>query len=190
LTVIHFQFPDYSKGLEKIMKNSIPGEFPHSTISTLLFKSLSQSELEPLLLPFYLSLDFDARRLRFGGGVSDASIRAYCAGLDLANAVVLACLGADGVVTAIELHPLASAWEHSELALADRATADRTTIVAHLLQLAAFAAGTRGCTSLVAQSFPGELLELLRGMGRVRREDDAVRIEIGEYAMLLQCGRT
>jgi len=171
------------------MKNSIPGEFPQSTISTLVFKSLSQSELEPFLLPFYLALDSDARRQRFGGAVSDEAIGAHCAGIDLACAAVLACLGADGVVAAIELHPLAFGWEQSELALADRARADRITIIAHLLQLAAFAAGARGCTSLVAQSFPGELLELLRGMGRVRRQDDAVRIEIGDYAMLLQCGR-
>jgi hypothetical protein len=174
---------------EAIMKNSIPGDFPHSIMSTLLFKSLSQSELQPLLLPFYLALDFDARRQRFGGAVSDEAIRSHCAGLDLACAVVLVCMGAAGVVAAIELHPLASGWEQSELALADRARADRITIVAHLLQLAAFAAGARGCTSLVAQSFPGKLLELVRGMGRVRRQDDAVRIEIGEYAMLLQCGR-
>ena len=81
-----------ARKFDGLLHAAIPGEFPHSTMSTLLFKSLSQSELQPSLLPFYLGLDFDGRRRRFDGAVSDEAIRAHCAGLDLACDVVLACL--------------------------------------------------------------------------------------------------
>ena len=95
-----------------------------------------------------------------------------------------------GLVAAIELHPLTDNWDDTELALADCATADRMTIIAHLLQLAAFAAGERGCnTFIVSHDMPeAGLRELLRGMGRVRRQGDTIRVELGEYASLRSRG--
>jgi hypothetical protein len=172
-----------------MMKNSTASEFSHSSNSALLFKSLTASDVEVSLLPFYLGLDFDARRRRFGGAVSDNAIRQHCRGLNLDNAIILACSGKAGLIAAIEVHPLASGWEDSELALAECANADRTTIVAHLLQLAAFAAGKRACTTFVIPSCSSErdFLELLRGMGRVRMQEDVLRIELGEYATLHRC---
>jgi hypothetical protein len=173
------------------MKNSDASEFSRAGQSTLSFKSLEASDLEAALLPFYLGLNFDARRARFGGAVSDEAIRRHCRQLDPDRAIVLACAGQSGLVAAIELHPISSdsmssGWEDSELALADCATTDRKTIVAHLLQLAAFAAGKRGCRTFIIPSFSaeGSLLELLRGMGRVRVNADTVRVEIDEYADL------
>jgi hypothetical protein len=168
------------------MKNSSAGEFSQSPDSALLFKSLIASDLEASLLPFYLGLDFDARRKRFGGAVSDDAVRRHCRGLNLDNAIALACSGQSGIVAAIELHPLGSDWEDTELALAECTKADRTTIVAHLLQLAAFAAGKRGCTTFIIQSCSSErdFLELLRGMGRLRMQADAIRLELGDYASL------
>jgi hypothetical protein len=168
------------------MKNSTASEFSHSSYSALVFKSLTAGEVEASLLPFYLGLDFDARRRRFGGGVGDDAIRRHCRGLNLDNAIVLACSGKTGVIAAIELHPLGSDWDDTELALAESAAADRTTIVAHLLQLAAFAAGKRGCTTFVIPSCSSErdFIELLRGMGRVRMHEDVLRLELGEYASL------
>ena len=52
-------------------------------------------------------------------------------------------------------------------------------------QLAAFAAGKRGCSTLVVALGPSarDLLQLLRGMGRVRQGDSA-RVDLGEYARL------
>jgi hypothetical protein len=123
------------------MKNSSASEFAHSSYSALVSRSLTASDVEVSLLPFYLGLDFDARRRRFGGGVCDDAIRQHCRALNLDNAIVLACSGRAGLIAAIELHPLVHDWENTELALAECAEADRTTIVAHLLQLAAFAAG-------------------------------------------------
>jgi hypothetical protein len=168
------------------MKSSTAGEFPRASDSTLVFKSLTASEVELSLLPFYLDLDFDERRRRFGGAVSDDAIKQHCRHLNLNDSIVLACLAPAGLVAAIELHPLASGWQEAELALAQCAKADRTTIVAHLLQLAAFAAGKRGCTTFVIPCCLSErgFLELFRGMGRIQMHADEFRLELDEYASL------
>jgi hypothetical protein len=187
LTLVNFEILESQESnLETTMKNSTASEFSHSSYSSLLFKSLTASDVEALLLPFYLGLDFEARRRRFGGGVSDDAIRQHCHKLNLDNAMVLVCSGKTGVIAAIELHPLGSDWEDTELALAECAKADRATIVAHLLQLAAFAAGKRGCATFVIPSCSSErdYIELLRGMGRVRMHADLLRLELGEYVSL------
>jgi hypothetical protein len=110
------------------MKNSSASEFAHSSYSALVFKSLTASDVEVSLLPFYLGLDFDARRGRFGGGVCDDAIGQHCRALNLDNAIVLACSGRAGLIAAIELHPLVHDWEDTELALAECAEADRTKL--------------------------------------------------------------
>src|ERR1700753_1752242 len=114
------------------MKNSTASEFSHLSDSSLVFKSLAAGDIGHALLPFYLSLDFETRRRRFGGGVSDEAIRRHCEGLDPKNAMVLACAGQGGLLAAIELHALSPDWEHAELAVAEHAKSDRLTIVAHL----------------------------------------------------------
>jgi hypothetical protein len=166
------------------MKTSNASEFVAVNISMISFKSLSSEELNSLLLPFYLGLDFDARRVRFGCAVSDDSIIRHCHGLNLSSVEVLGCVGATGLIAAIELHPLSPTWEDAELALAETTTTDKIIILGHLLQLAAFAAGKRGCNALVIQMEPPErdLLRLLRGMGRIRVQGDSARIDIAEYA--------
>jgi len=168
------------------MKTSKTNEFSASSASTISFKALSADDLIELLPSFYLGLDFDARRARFGCAVSDDSISRYCRGLDLDQAVVLGCVGPAGLIVVIELHPLSSTWEDAELALAEKPTTDRIMIVGHLLQLAAFTAGKRGCNKLVVPLGPSErdLLLLLRGMGRVRVQGDSARVDLGEYARL------
>ena len=168
------------------MKTTTAGDFSCARNATLSFKALSASELNSSLLAFYLGLGFDARRARFAGAMSDDAIRSHCRALDPRTSLVLACAGPSGLLAAIELHPLSANWDDTELALADCATADRMTIIAHLLQLAAFAAGERGChTFIVSHDVPeAALRDLLRGMGRVRRQDDAIRVELGEYTSL------
>lgn len=168
------------------MRNSNAREFSHLSNSALVFKSLTARDVDLLLKPFYISLDFDGRRRRFGCAVSDDSIAQHCNGLNLEKSVVLACSGNAGLLATIELHSLAPDWEHAELALAESAETDRSTIVAHLLQLAVFAAGKRSCTALVIPSCNSEraFIELLRGMGRVRMWDDLMWLELGEYASL------
>jgi hypothetical protein len=172
------------------MKTTTAREFSRTGNATLSFKSLTADELTSSLLAFYLNLDFDARRARFGGTVSDDVIAKHCRALDPATSLVLACAAPSGLIAAVELHPLSATWDDAELALADCAASDRMTVVAHLLQLAAFAAGERGCsTFIVTHEVPeAALRELLRGMGRVRRQDDTLRVELGEYAGLHQRG--
>ncbi|MBR0695168.1 hypothetical protein [Bradyrhizobium lablabi] len=147
---------------------------------------MSAEDLNRLLPPFYLGLDFDARRARFGCAVSDESIIRYCSGLNTDQAVVVGCCGPAGLVAAIELHPLSSSWDDAELAIAEAVTTDRIMILGHLLQLAAFAAGKRGCGALVISlgAFERDLLRLLRGMSRVRVRGDSARVELDEYARL------
>jgi hypothetical protein len=166
------------------MKAQKTNEFSTSRASTISFKSLSEVELVELLPSFYLSLDFDAKRARFGCAVSNESIVRHCRKLDLNQTVVLGCFGPAGLIAALELHPLSSIWEDAELALAEKATNDRIMILGHLLQLAAFAAGKRGCNTLVIPLGPSEhdLPRLLRGMGRVRMQVDGARVNLGEYA--------
>jgi hypothetical protein len=168
------------------LKNSTADELLRSSNPTLVFKSLVANDVATSLLPFYLALDFDARRKRFGGALSDDAIKQHCRRLDFDNAIILACSGPVGLIATIELHPLAPDWRYAELALAEPAAADRTTIVAHLLQLAALAAGKRGCVEFVIQCCSPErdYLHLLRGMGRVRVQADFLRAELGEYSSL------
>lgn len=168
------------------MKTTAAGDFSRDWNATLSFKSLPASELNVSLLTFYLGLGFDARRARFGGAMSDDAIRKHCRGLDPGKTLVLACAGSSGLVAAIELHRLSDSWDDAEWALADCAAYDRMTIIAHLLQLAAFAAGERGCSTFIISHDAPEtgLRELLRGMGRVRRQGDTIRVELGEYASL------
>ena len=88
------------------MKNQTAGEFLHSFNSALVFKSYSATEIATSLLAFYLGLDCDARHQRFGAVTSDEAIRQHCKRLNSYNAIVLACAGPDGIIAAIELHPV------------------------------------------------------------------------------------
>jgi hypothetical protein len=165
------------------MKTSTNTEFSPSIASTLSFSALTQPQLQSSLTPFYLALDFNERRARFCCAASDEAIRQHCSRIDLEQAIVLACFGPTGVLAAIELHPLLSNWEAAELAIAERASADRKVIMANLLQFAVFAAVKQGCSTFVIPSYSSghALLELLRGMGRVLVQGDTVRIEIDGY---------
>jgi hypothetical protein len=166
------------------MKTSSAQDF--SSIAPYSFRSLSTEDIDGLLLPYYLGLDFDARRARFGGAVSDSSIRQYCQGLDFDRAIVLACLDTANLVAVIELHSIAPDWRCAELVLASSATGDQTTILGHLLQLAAFAAGKRGCAALMLtnEAQNREALALLGGMASTRLQEDDVFVDLDDYARL------
>ena len=153
--------------------------------SSISFRSLSVGDLSSLLPRFYLSMGFDARRARFGCAVSDDSITRHCLRLDLERSVILGCIGDIGLLAAIELHPLSSTWEDVELAVTEDLTTDKVMILGHLLQLAAFVAGKRGCIAFIASLNPSEydLLRLLRSMGRVRVQGESARVDISEYAI-------
>lgn len=147
------------------------------------FRSLVAADLNSLVSS-YLRLDFDARRYRFCGAISDNSIRQHCDELNLDQSVVLGCFDAACLIATIELHPLFDDWEEAELAVVARHSSDTRNTLSHLLQLAAFVAGDRGCRTLIIpfNSREHRLIDLLRGMGRVRVHDDRARVDISEYA--------
>lgn len=162
------------------MKTSTACEFHQNTAS---FRSLSEGEIESLVQPFYLGLGFDARRSRFGGATSDDAIVRYCRELAPKQAMLIGCIEQAGLVAVIELHPCADV---AELAFASAAGCERLLIYGHLLQLAAFAAGKRGCRELLApvELIEPEVLELLRSMGQVSIRDGIASVDLDEYARL------
>lgn len=167
------------------MRNSISIDFDIRTRPALAFGQLTNTDVRELLLPFYVGLDFDIRRARFGGALSDEAVRDHCNKLDLGTSIVLGCWTPARLLAAIELHPMENDWKAAELSIADCAETDRTTIIGHLLQLAAFAAGKRGCSTLFVQSSNGETKDLLKGMGRIMTHFDLIAVDIGEYASIL-----
>jgi hypothetical protein len=169
------------------MKNSSIAEIGAISTSSVVcsFRALSVEDRQSMHR-FYLGLDFDERRRRFGGAVSDCSIARHCAGIDWNQAVVLACFGAQDILAVVELHSLSSAWDRAELALVCKPHGDSQTIIAHLLQLAAFAAGKAGCRELLLSrdGLAGDTLDILRGMGRVFVGAEQVAVDLGEYAKI------
>lgn len=165
----------------------VPGAADAGGFSTppLAFRSLVAADLNSLV-SFYLQLDFDARRYRFCGAISDNSIRQHCDQLNFARSVVLGCFDAASLMATIELHPLFDEWEEAELAVVARHCSHTTNILGHLLQLTAFIAGRRGCHTLIVpfNSREHSLVELFRGMGRVRVHDEGARVDISAYASL------
>ncbi|PSO20133.1 hypothetical protein [Bradyrhizobium sp. MOS002] len=165
------------------MKISNAVQYLTPAAGSLSFRSLSADEIEGLLRLFYLGFPFDERRARFGGAVSDGSIARYCRELPRREVVVIGCLAPDGLVAVAELHPYGDCME---LALAGRDTIDTITIYGHVLQLAAFEAGRRGCRNLVMnlELARAEALDLVRGMGHMCVQDETATVQLGDYARL------
>lgn len=173
------------------MKNSSASDVTLNAQAILRFGTLTDVDVKELLLPFYVNLGFDDRRARFGGAMSDDAVTKHCERLDRHDAIILGCWAPSRLLAAVELHPVTEDWEFTELGIADCAERDRTTIIAHLLQLAAFAAGKRGCTTLLIPSCRGDLVNILRGMGKVRAGEDEVFVDIADYARIFcRAGRT
>jgi hypothetical protein len=149
------------------------------------FRALS-AEDKKLLHRFYLDLNFDERRHRFGGAVSDESITRHCTGIDWNSVIVLACFAKQDILSVVELHPVSSTWHRAELALVCKPHSDSQTIIAHLLQIAAFAVGKAGCGELLLSSdqTSGDTLDILRGMGSVAVDSEYVAVDLGEYSKL------
>lgn len=164
------------------MKTSSACEFYENTTAAS-FRSLSDADIEALLLPFYLGLGFDARRVRFGCAMSDAAIARYCRELASKDSMLFGCIESIGLVSVVELHAHANS---AELAFASAAKCERLLIYGHLLQLAAFAAGRAGYRELLVsvELIEPEVLELLRGMGQVSIREGTASVDLGEYARL------
>jgi hypothetical protein len=138
------------------------------------------------LTRFYLGFDFEARRSRFGDAVSDDAIIEYCDAIEWRHSVLIARAGAHGLEAVLEIHPLSQQWDCAELIVACPDDDDRMHVFAQLLQIAAFAAGQRGCRTFLVplDDTSREILSLLQGLGRVRLATTQACVYLGDTAML------
>jgi hypothetical protein len=136
------------------------------------------------LTQFYLGFDYAARRSRFGVEVSDGEIIGYCAGIEWRHSVLIAYAGVR-LEALLEIHPLSQQWDCAELIAACPDRGDCSHNFAQLLQVAAFAAGQRGCRTFLVpwNDTSREILPLLQGMGRVRIATTQACVDLGGYAI-------
>lgn len=134
---------------------------------------------------FYLSLDFDSRRARFGGGQSDESIVMYCRKINWQRAIIIARGSSHLLDAVLEIHPLSQNWDRAEITLTSPLDCDRNHIFAELLQLAALTAGERGCKSFVMYLNDGcfNPVRILGDIGRKSNDGEALTFDISEYAI-------
>jgi hypothetical protein len=147
-------------------------------------KTLDTADAD-MLSRFYLGMKFAERRARFGAAMSDESIRRFCRAIDWSRVIAIGRVRSHCLEAVIEVHPLGASWDTAEIALASAVPAARSRIFAELLQIAAFAAGHRGCSTLtmLLNSENQELLPLLAGMGNVVFVEDQVSVDIADYAL-------
>jgi hypothetical protein len=137
------------------------------------------------LTQFYLGFDFAARRGRFGLEVSDGEIIGYCTGIEWRHSLLFARAGACCLEAVLEIHPLSQQWDCAELIAACPDRGDCSQPFAQLLQVAAFAAGQRGCRTFLVpwNDTSREILPLLQGMGRVRIATTQACVDLGGYTI-------
>jgi hypothetical protein len=144
------------------------------------------------LIRFYLGFDFEARRSRFGAAVSDDAIIDYCDAIEWRRSILIARAGAYDLKAVLEIHPLSQQWDCAELIAACPDDDDRIHCFAQLLQIAAFAAGQRGCRSFLVplDDTSREIMPLLQGMGRVRLATTQACVDLEGYAISRQRARS
>jgi hypothetical protein len=141
---------------------------------------------------FFLGLDLEARHGRFGDAVSDQEIVDYCDSIAWQRSVLIARAGPRGLEAVLEIHPLSQQWDCAELIAACPDADERNHVLAQLLQIAAFAAGQRGCRTFLVplNDTSREMLPLLQGMGRVRIASTQACVDLGGTAIARERART
>lgn len=157
------------------MGDFIKGFAMASRQGAMCFQVLSHRDL-PRLEAFFLGLDFDQRQTYFGGGISDASLRDYCRGVDWIETTIIA--RSDGAcVDAIAMITATRSQRTAELAIACAPARDRASIVGDLLDLALTAASLSYSHLLVRRDrATPELLTLLNRFASAAFDGDIVRI--------------
>jgi hypothetical protein len=145
---------------------------------------LTAHDLEKLTL-FYLGLDFDGRRGRFGAGVSGQSIARYCQTLDWHRSIILGRTGGYFFDAILEIHPLSPGWGTAEIVLTCPLLCETSQIFSQLIQLAALLAGQKSChTFLVGRDHCcRDTIELLRSIGKPRSGINHLAIDLGDYTL-------
>ncbi|WP_213737671.1 hypothetical protein [Bradyrhizobium sp. dw_411] len=154
------------------------------------YQTLSANDVDRLSA-FYLSLDFDSRRRRFGGGQSDDAIVAYCRTANWQRSIIIA-RGSNHLLDAVlEIHPLSDSWDRAEITLTCPLECDRSFIFAELFQLAALTAGERGCTQFVMCINDGcyEPIDIFGDAGRKSFDGEDLHFDIRDYTIETGVGR-
>jgi hypothetical protein len=161
------------------------GELPAGPVRASRFLTADDSGR---LTRFYLGFDFEARRSRFGDAVSDDAIIGYCDAIEWRRSILIARAGAVDLKALLEIHPLSQQWDCAELIAACPDDDDRMHCFAQLLQIAAFAAGQRGCRTFLVplDDTSREMLPLLQGMGRVRLATTQACVDLEGYTISRQ----
>ena len=135
------------------------------------------------LLQFYQGLNFHQRRARFGAAISNESIAQFCQSIDWNSVIIIGRVRAYCLEAVVEIHPLCSAWRDAEITMANVVPIGRDRIFAQLLQLAAFAAGDRGCSILMMLLTPEdrEWLPLLADLGTAVIDNNHLSVDLGDY---------
>jgi len=147
------------------------------------FRALTADDCDEVAR-FYRELSFDERRRRFGGALSDAALDAFCHAIEWRRTIMIACFSAERLEAVLEISQAVASWRCCEISLASRLPGDNSTVVAQLLQLAAFTAGKLGCHEFVVPlDETGRIMfPLPDSMGRARINGDHALIDIGDYA--------
>jgi hypothetical protein len=137
------------------------------------------------LSAFYLSLDFDGRRRRFGGGRSDESIVAYCQTINWQRTIIIARGSSYLLDAVVEIHSLSEDWNHAEITLTCPLQCDRSRIFAELFQLAALTGGGRGCRKFVMYLNDGcsEFIDTFGDAARKSCDGEVLNIDIRDYTI-------
>jgi len=135
------------------------------------------------LLKFYLSLDGELRRARFCAAMSDASIAQHCRSIDWNRSIIIGNAGRHGLDAVVEIHPLSLQWVDADLTVVCHCHSDRTHILATLFQVAAFAAGKRGCARFIVllDGIGTGVLPFLDKLAKVRIEDCYAYVDLTDY---------
>jgi hypothetical protein len=133
----------------------------------------------PRLDAFFLSFDFDQRRVYFGGGVSDQSVREYCRAIDWYTTTAIARSGTyclEAVAMLVSLPP-----DHAtvEFSVGCPLSCNQRPIITELLNLAIEIGALKYRTLLVPrESASADLLSLLREHDQVRFDGENVELDL------------
>jgi hypothetical protein len=153
----------------------------------IVFEALHPSELFKLTA-LYLVANFEARRKRFAGAVSDDSVRRYCRRLDLNHTLVIGAFRRHRMDAAIELHPILDNWERAEIAFIGSRYFSMA-FQAALLDAAIYEARGRGCEMLYLEelAYNDAMRALLQSRCELSYGDSAIWARIDSSTALTAC---
>ena len=130
----------------------------------------------------HLVAGFAARRVRFGGGLSDNAVRAHCNSIDWSRAVIVGAFRAGRMDAAIEMFPLSDTWDAAEVAFTCASVEDRRELCDRLIDRAFNEAREKSCRAIYVElTPPGDpLIELLARRGALTIREGAAWVVLDQ----------